>query len=718
MLSGELKASTQCACGLTGIMLWAGLAAALPLAAQSTPEPSNLPGPWNQQGVLYLDHSLNARLHPVPIQAVRMGEGFWTARRKVTTERSLPSMLALLEEHGVVDNFRRLAGKPELQRKGPLYTDSDLYKWIEGASWALASNETSDADKKSLRGDIDSLTNTILAAQEPSGYLNTYFTGDRVHLRFTDLLHSHEDYCLGHLIQAGIAYYRATGNRRLLDAGVRFADYVVENFGPAKKPFVTGHPELEMALVELFRTTGQTKYLDFTRYLFSGVERDRLKLKDTEMRYTFSGRPFTTRTEFEGHAVRALYAVSGATDFFTETGDPAYKRTLDLLWTDLTTRKMYITGGVGSRSAGESFGDDYELPSEQAYAETCASVANVMWNFRMLTLTGDARYADVLERALYNGANAGMSLSGNLYCYRTALASAGTDKLRNPWYDTTCCPPNLERLFESLPGYMYATSRDGVYVNLYHDSNVAWHLEDGTPLSLSQTSSYPWSGDISVTLHPAKAAEFTVYLRWPNWAASADITVNGQAVPVNGKRGSFVAVSQLWKAGDVITLALPMPAVPMVANPRVTDDYGRIAMQRGPLVYALEQPDQTGSVIGDLFFKIGSIVSPEIRRDLLGGVTVLKVPGLAAERSLVDEPLYQSISLAANRAKRGSMLTFIPYFVVGNREPSAMEVWVPATRTDLGKPDNPADSVPLASTRGPIPGKHPENSRNAGVRIQ
>ncbi len=310
---------------------------------------------WKNQGVLYLDHSLNARLHPVPIQAVRLGDGFWSTRRRVTTERSLPTMLELLEEHGVVDNFRRLAGRTDLPRKGPVYSDSDLYKWIEAASWALASNETSDAAKQKLRGDIESLTSHIVAAQDPSGYLNTYFVGDKAHLRFTDLVHSHEDYCLGHLIQAGIAYYRATGNRTLLDAGIRFADYVVDNFGPSKRPFVTGYPELEMALVELYRTTGQAKYLEFTRYLFSGVERDRLKLKDADVRYMFSGKPFTARTEFEGHAVRALYAASGATDYFTEAGDPAYKKTLDLLWSDLTMRKMYITGGVGSRPSSETF---------------------------------------------------------------------------------------------------------------------------------------------------------------------------------------------------------------------------------------------------------------------------------------------------------------------------------------------------------------------------
>ncbi len=637
---------------------------------------------WKSQGVIYLDNSLNARLHPVPVQAVHMGDGFWSARRKITTERSLPTLLQLLEEHGVVDNFRRLSGRPELPRKGPVYTDSDLYKWIEAASWALASNETSEADKQTLRGDIESLISHIVAAQEPSGYLDTYFVGDKAHLRFTDLPHSHEGYCLGHLIQAGIAYYRATGDRKLLDAGIRFADYVVENFGPNKRPFITGHPELEMALVELYRTTGDAKYLEFVRYLFSGVEKDRLKLKDTEIRYMFSGRPFTSHTEFEGHAVRALYAASGATDYFTERGDPGYKRTLDLLWTDLTTRRMYITGGVGSRSAGESFGDPYELPAEQAYAETCAAVANVMWNFRLLNLTGDARYADVLERTLYNGANSGMSLSGTLYCYRNPLASSG-DKLRNPWYDTTCCPPNIERLFESLPGYFYSMSRDGVYVNLYHSSELDWHLEGGGRLKLAQTTSYPWTGDIKFTVTPEHPAEFALYLRWPNWAPAAEVEVNGQPISlVASKRGSYIAISRTWNPGDTVTLDLQMQSTPMVANPRVADEYGRMALQRGPLVYALEQIDQNGVALSDIFYRASTSVTAEVRKDLLGGVTVLKVSGLAAEKPVGEEPLYQPLSTALLLAKRPALLTFIPYYTVWNREPTPMEVWVPIARPE------------------------------------
>jgi DUF1680 family protein len=673
----------------SSLVAWVGLAAsALVLCAPQGKSD------WHSEGVIYLANSLNARLHPVPVQAVHLTDGFWSARRRVTTERSLPTLLALLEEHGAIDNFRRLSGRKSVPRRGPLYTDSDVYKWIEAASWAVASNETSDSDKQKFRTELDGLISDIVAAQEPSGYLNTYYVADKAKLRFTELTRSHEDYCLGHLIQAGLAYYRATGNRTLLDAGIRFADYVVDNFGPTKRPFVTGHPELEMALVELYRTTREPKYLDFTRYLFSGVERERLKLKDADIKYMFSGKPFTSRTEFEGHAVRALYAAAGAADYFAESGDPAFRKTLDLLWTDLTTRKMYITGGVGSRSGGEGFGDPYELPSEQAYAETCAAIANVMWNFRLLSITGDARYTDVLERALYNGVNSGLSLSGTLYCYRNPLASNG-EKLRNPWYDTTCCPPNIERLFESLPGYFYATSRDGIYVNLYGGSELDWHLEDGSPLKLTETTNYPWAGEIKFTVNPETSADFTLNLRWPAWAASAEVQVNGEVIS-NGSagKGSYIPVSRHWKKGDVVALNLPLQAVPTVSNSRVSDTFGRVAVLRGPLVYAAEQLDQAGIPLADLSIRPKSPSTIDTRRDLLGGITTLKFSGEATEKASVDESLYQPLAAVSSRPRRPATVTLIPFYAVGNREPSPMEVWIP-----IGRPEPP----PTANSAVPSP---------------
>ncbi|MCC7498667.1 MAG: glycoside hydrolase family 127 protein, partial [Bryobacterales bacterium] len=350
-------------------------------------------------GIIDLSRSPHARLHAVPIPAVKFGPGFWESRRQVNVERSIPALLQLLEQHGVVDNFRRLSGRKQAPRRGPLYTDSDLYKWMEAVGYVLQSGPN-----PRLRATLSNLVDEVVAAQEPSGYLNTWYVEDRAKLRFTEFRGGHELYCLGHLLQAGIAVERATGDRKLLDAGIRYTRYVMNTLGPApKRPAFTGHPELEMALVELYRTTHDKAYLDFARYLLSGVDRDRLKLSDDDVRSLFSGIAFTSRTRLEGHSVRAMYACAGAADFYLETGDPAYGKTLDALWHDMVARRMYITGGVGSRYRHESFGDDYELPNLLAYTESCAAIGNLMWNWRMLAATAEARFADVLERTLYNG---------------------------------------------------------------------------------------------------------------------------------------------------------------------------------------------------------------------------------------------------------------------------------------------------------------------------
>jgi DUF1680 family protein len=361
---------------------------------------------------------------------------------------------------------------------------------------------------------------------------------------------------------------------------------------------------------------------------------------------------------------------------------------------------MYITGGIGSRAGGESFGDPYELPSEQAYAETCAAIANVMWNFRLLSITGDARYTDVLERALYNGVNSGLSLSGTLYCYRNPLASSG-EKLRNPWYDTTCCPPNIERVFESLPGYFYATSRDGIYVNLYGGSELDWHLEDGSPLKLTQSTNYPWAGEVKFVVNPETSADFTLNFRWPAWAAAAELQVNGEAIS-NGSalRGSYIPVSRRWKKGDVVTLNLPMQAVPMVSNPRVTDTFGRVAIQRGPLVYAAEQLDQAGIALPDISIRPNGPSTSETRHDLLGGITTLKFSGQAAEKTYVEESLYQPLAAVSSHAKRPATVTLIPFYAVGNREPSPMEIWIPINRSESPGSSNSAVSSPERRAEG------------------
>lgn len=610
-----------------------------------------------------------------------MGEGFWTPRRRANVEKSLPSLYELFEANGIIDNFRRLSGRKAVPRRGPLYTDSDIYKWMEAVAFVLQSE-----DQPQLRALFDKVADDVLAAQEPSGYLNTYYQDERKALRFSEMHRGHELYCLGHLLQAGIAYYRATGNRRLLDAGIRFVDYVDANFGPDKKPLLAGHPEIELALVEVYRITGQRRYLDLAGYILRG-DGERLKLTPAQLVYMFSGKPFTSRTKLEGHAVRAMYACSGATDYFLETGDPAYWQTLETLWHDMVTSKMYITGGVGSRSGDEAFGEPYELPNQLAYTESCAAIGNFFWNWRLLAATGDARYTDVMERALYNGVNSGMSLDGTLYCYRNPLQLTGDpiEKIRNPWYTTTCCPPNLQRVLASLPGYLYGTSTTGVWVHLFHESELDWHLEDGTPIHLTQHTRYPWDGAVEIVVQVPADTDFTLFIRIPGWSQLARLTVNGTPVMGIPKPGTYYPVKRRWQPGDRVRLVVPVAPQLMAANPRIAENVGKVAVQRGPLVYCIEGIDQPGvdSVLDVALVPtlgLERAFLEQYRPDLLGGVMVVRHKGVAAVKPLSQEPLYQPAGEAMIRPTRPVEVTFIPYYAFANREPTSMLVWVPMSR--------------------------------------
>jgi len=639
------------------------LLALLPAAAQTTP--------WRDQGLLELKATPQARLHPVPVRTVTLQPGFWKSRQDVTIRASIPTLLTLLEEHGTVDNFRRLANKSAgVQRRGPLYTDSDLYKWIEGAAWSLSVQP----DPK-LEATIDELVDEILAAQEPSGYLNTWFVEDREKLRFHQMVTGHELYCLGHMIQAAIAYHRVTGKHKLLDGSIKFVDYLLRDFGPApKQPLLTGHPELELALVELYRTTGNRQHLNLAAYLLSGVERDRLKLRDRDIVYTFSGAPFTSRTQFEGHAVRALYAATGAADYWLETGDPAYKRTLDVLWNDLVSGKMFVTGGVGSRASGEAFGESWELPNRQAYTESCAAIAGFIFNQRMLAGSGDAKYADVMERALYNGINSGMSLNGTLYCYRNPLATTEKDKIRNPWYDTCCCPPNLQRTFTALGGYFYSTSKEGLWTHFYDNSTLDWQLESGTALKAVVKTGQPWRGNVEITLTPSKQEEFTLFLRIPSWSLNTKVLINGEAATETARPNTYLALKRAWKAGDKVTLTLDISSRIVHANPRVPENFGKVSLQRGPIVYALEQHDNSGANVFDVAIDPRTPIVAEAAPGLLGGITILRHQGLTYEKPLDQQPLY---SFTAPKAARPVSLTFVPYYTFNDRGPASMTVWIP-----------------------------------------
>jgi DUF1680 family protein len=638
---------------------------------------------WRDQGVLNLANSPYAKLHSVPVRAVTIEEGFWSKRRKTNVERSIPTMRQQLEQHGRMDNFRRLVGKSTAPQKGPVFSDSDIYKWTEAVGFALQAGDIPE-----LRKVTRSMIDEVVAVQEPSGYLNTYYVEDRTSQRMQPKVQEvgHEMYNLGHLLQGAIAYYRATGDSTLLDAGAKFVNgFLLPNYGPGpdKKGIISGHPEIEMSLIELYRTTGDRRHVELAGYILQGDER--ITPEPRRSIYMYSGTPFTQRTKLEGHAVRAMYACCGATDYYMETGDQAYWKTLNLLWDDLTNRQMYITGGVGARSSGEAFGEAYELPNAQAYGESCAAIGNMMWNWRMLAASGEARFTDVIERALYNGINSGMSLEGTTYCYRNPLAfdPAGGDKIRNPWYDVTCCPPNLERTFASLPGYFYSTSKDGVYVHLYDNSVLEWHLENGTGLKIQQKTNYPWDGDVRMTVTPAQAAEFALFVRIPGWVKNAKVSVNGKSVE-SAQAGQYLAIRRQWSPGDTVALSFPMTTEVLASNPRVSENRGRVAVQRGPIVYCMEQIDQPNmpamadvAIVGNP--PTGKAFQAEYKADLLDGATVLYHNGAVSEVSSSKEALYLSASAETTKTKP-QRLTLIPYYAWANREPTGMQVWAAYTK--------------------------------------
>jgi DUF1680 family protein len=639
--------------------------------------------PWRDQGILNLAKSPYAKLHSVPVHAVIIEAGFWSPRRETNVNASIPSMGKLLEVNGRMDNFLRLTGKSTASQRGPVYSDSDIYKWIEAAGFALQSGE-----RPELRSAVDKDIREVVAAQQSDGYLNTYYVLERAPQRMEQKVqqHGHELYNIGHLLQGAIAYYRATGDRTLLDAGIRFVNqFLLPNFGPSadKKPLFSGHPEMELALVELYRLTGDQRHLELARYLLAGDSR--MQFKPENYVYHFCGIPFTSRTHLEGHAVRAMYACCGATDYYLETGDQTYWKTLNVLWKDLVSTQMYVTGGVGARSDGEAFGDAYELPNARAYGESCAAIGNMMWNWRMLAATGEAKYADIIERALYNGINSGMSLNGTLYCYRNPLAfdPSTEDRIRNEWYDTTCCPPNLERTLASLPGYFYSTSNDGVYVHLYDNSQLNWHLENGASLKITEKTNYPWDGAIQIAVAPAEPAEFTLFLRIPGWTDAAKVAVNGKPV-AGAAAGQYLPVRRRWSAGDTVTLQFNMVPQILEANAQVTENNGRVAVQRGPLVYCMEQIDQgEGVALKDVALSADKSSSGKFEekfdKDLLGGILVLRHAGAVYEESPDRSSLYFSHSAPPPKS-RPAQLTFIPYYAWANRVQTPMQVWTPVTK--------------------------------------
>lgn len=628
--------------------------------------------PWGNQGVIDTSRSPHAKLSPVPVHAVKLGDGFWAKRMKLNADKGLPIHVEDHEREGEMDNFRRLNGK-NVERRGFLWSDEYVYKLMEAMAFVLQTE-----DRPEMRKKLEELVDTVIAAQQPDGYLNTYWLEQNGQKRLSWMQGSHELYCFGHMVQAAAAYYRATGNRRFIDAATRYLGYLSANYGRDKKPLTDGHPEAEMALVELYRITGDQRALDFAGYLLEG-DGARLGWNGSDFERLFSGIPFVSRTKLEGHAVRCLYAISGASDYYAETGDPKYGATLERLWKDLVTHKMYITGGVGSRIENESFGEPYELHNREGWLESCAAIANMMWQYRLLQIKAEGRFADVMERVMYNGMNAGYGVDGVSYCYNNPL-ELPAQKHRNS--GAMCCSPNLNRTIASIPGYFYSTSKDGIYVHLFHNSTLDWHLADGTGLKIVQATEYPWKGDIRLTINPAQAATFGLHVRIPDWSRTAAVTING-AVVRGVKSGEYLSLQRKWEPGDQVRVTLDMKPHVVAAHPLVSEDQGRVAVQRGPLVYTLEHIDQPGvKDFGDVLLKLAAKnldagFQVQERPDLLGGVCVLKHKGAVYSPSIRDEPLYRGAAGLRPRSTKPIDLTFIPFYTYANREPSAMKVWVP-----------------------------------------
>jgi DUF1680 family protein len=624
----------------------------------------------HRSAVVDLGQSPHAKQRPLDLAAVRFDDAIWAPRQLTNRTVTLPAQLELLEQTGRLDNFRRAAGVLGGSFEGLYFNDSDVYKWIEAAAWTLAT----DPDP-GLGAEVDRVIDLVASAQQPDGYLDTYYIiGDRGK-RWTELERTHELYCAGHLIQAAVAHHRATGKAKLLTAARRFADLICDVLGPAdagKQPGTDGHPEIEMALVELARETGERRYLAQAQYLLDA----RGQGLAGGGAYSQDHKPFRELDAAAGHAVRLLYLAAGAADLYAETGKAALLATLERLWQNMVARRMYVTGGLGARYEGESFGEDYELPNTRAYTETCAAIGSVMWNWRMVLLTGEAKYADLIEWTLYNAFLPGISTDGRAYFYVNPLADNGRHR-RQPWFDCACCPPNIARTIASVGGYVYSTCGADIRVHLYAQSSAEIRLADGRVVRLRQETRYPWEGEIAITVEAE--GEFGLFLRIPEWCErGAGLEVNGLPTDETPRPGGYIRVYRTWRAGDEVRLRLPMPIRLVESHPRVTENWGRWAITRGPLVYCVEQADHAGVDLDALQIRRGAEFVPDALPAGLGeGVSLVTDAELRSDDSMWQSRLYRTVAADYEQEYSASRLQAVPYHLWANREAGAMRVWLP-----------------------------------------
>jgi DUF1680 family protein len=608
------------------------------------------------------------KLFPVAPDAVRLKDHFWAPRIRLLSERTLLTQYQQLEITGRISNFERVVKDLSEPFRGLYFNESDVYKWLEAAAYSLA-----QFPNEYLKKLVVELVNKIIAIQQPDGYLNAYFVGEKAHLRWTDLQDKHELYCAGHLIEAAIAVHRSIGDDTLLAAAIRYANLIVDTFGVSGKiPHgAPGHPEIELALVALFRYTGDKQYLTQALRFIDNRGYGHLGYGE----YYQDHKPVRELQRMYGHAVRAVYLNAGVADVFSETGDKSLLKALEVMWQHMTNYQMYVTGGIGSRDDGEAFGADYELPDAEAYAETCAAIGKIFWDWRMLLITGDAKYADDLEITLFNAMLAGIGLDGASYHYSNPLASDCMHR-RQPWFAISCCPPNIARVLASLPGYLYTTSEEGLWIHLYAESACNARLPDGTKVQFEQTSSYPWDGQIRLKI--TNSADFALFLRIPAWCNSgASLSINGEMWAAPFVSQSYVRVYRQWQSGDVVELNLPMPVQQMIANPNIQHLMNRVALTSGPIVFCLEHIDEFMPKADNFVLSPRSSLNVKYAGKELGNVKMIEVQGIKGAELSPGEtaPLYERKFSDQIVEKNVNMLA-IPYFAWGNRDYGNMQVWL------------------------------------------
>ena len=576
---------------------------------------------------------------------VKINDNFWSPRLSKHVSATLPVCIDQIENQtGRIRNFEN-AAKGEGEHSGIFFDDSDVYKALEGMAYSLINNPDPELEKKA-----DEWIDKFAAAQQPDGYINTFYTLTGLDKRWTNM-DKHEMYCAGHMIEAGVAYYQATGKRKLLDVCIRMTDHMMSQFGPGKRHWVPGHEEIELALVKLYQTTQEQKYLDFAYWLLEerghghGTMGDEGKWNPV---YYQDIVPVRQLTDISGHAVRCMYLYCGMADVAALKNDTGYIAAMDRLWDDVVHRNMYITGGVGSSHDNEGFTEDYDLPNLDAYCETCASVGMVLWNQRMNQLTGDSKYIDVLERSLYNGALAGISLGGDRFFYVNPLESKG-DHHRQEWYGCACCPSQLSRFLPSIGNYIYASSDDALWVNLYIGNTGQIRIGE-TDILLTQETDYPWDGSVKLTISTSQPLEKEIRLRIPNWCKTYDLSINGKRINVSEEKG--YAVIKDWKSQDVIALDMDMPVEIVAADPHVKENFGKRAIQRGPLVYCMEEIDNP-VYFDQIQLSPSTTFQTAFASDILNGIKTIKTNG------------------------RAQSATFIPYYAWDNRKAGKMRVWIP-----------------------------------------